>query len=818
MPEKFLDIQDFQRPAWVGFSKAPETQLQWFNLPISKTELTIQDMANAPSIEEPKVMTQDEFYNIVDNAIASWDFQWQSQEEVYNGMLKSVTQDWFKIAWIEMTPEVKTNKTVLSRIEEKARELAETEWELDLSNKNMFQRLMWETRLWAQAFSDVVEIALWETFETAWQALDAVVPEIIKEPITNQIKKHFDSFVWNPVSQAIWTSTKWIAYTWKEVFDMLPEPVQQEVENLWVIWLWALDFVWGWWLVKQFWKQVVKQVPKITKEISKTKNFLFPQESLDDLVSKASQAKTPKDLDFFKRGLDKIDATQIDSYKDLSKAFDEKIWAMSRQIDDILPSEWVFKLKDLTTTVGKRKTNFVEWAIDDLKKVWTKENDLELLSKVDDLEDIVKWSDRDINDLARFYGTKFKKKSFGKTGEPLSSVSAARFENNRTWLKNLVRDKTHNAVAKELDGQISELFTAKGLSDDMAKKVQALFNKTIHRWPLAWLWAKTVQLVNAMSWGAIWGALWALWIQSNIGKKTLDVLSIQKNLNKTLKTIKRMDEALDVKLLSPANKKFLEKFFADLDKWIGSASTKVAEQWEVLKGKLWDIADDLADKTWARAKFIDDTKGFKEVGTTKSAEVKTLTNKIKESTDKTIWYHWTNADFDKFLDVMIGKWATAKYWEWVYLSSSDKVAKTYADLLGWLKWGKPRLLEVAIPDSMNIKAYNWPVTWLKKAWEEAKKAWFQWIKFNTADDFIQIPWRKIDTVWHHNYIVFNPSDAKIIKNTVIKELWAVKWLWLIRDLLAGSVVWLSAVEIWLMLKEKFSWNKSNFIWNLPPKW
>jgi hypothetical protein len=144
------------------------------------------------------------------------------------------------------------------------------------------------------------------------------------------------------------------------------------------------------------------------------------------------------------------------------------------------------------------------------------------------------------------------------------------------------------------------------------------------------------------------------------------------------------------------------------------------------------------------------------------------------------------------------------------LSSSPEVAKTYADLMSGLKWWKARLLEVAIPDKMNIKTYDWPISWLKKASEEARKQWFKWIKYNTQDDFIKIPWvRKIDTTWHSNYIIFNPLDAKIIKNNVIKELGFVKWLWLLRDLLAWWVVVWSAAQWWLEIIKFLKWKKSN---------
>ena len=104
---------------------------------------------------------------------------------------------------------------------------------------------------------------------------------------------------------------------------------------------------------------------------------------------------------------------------------------------------------------------------------------------------------------------------------------------------------------------------------------------------------------------------------------------------------------------------------------------------------------------------------------------------------------------------------------------------------------------------MKIKSYDWPLKDLRKVADKAKAEWYQWIKFNTDKDYIRIPWRTLDTTWHHNYLIFNPSDAKIIKNYAIKELWPVKWLWLLRDLLAWGVVWLNLLKWWLMLKDKF---------------
>ncbi len=244
-----------------------------------------------------------------------------------------------------------------------------------------------------------------------------------------------------------------------------------------------------------------------------------------------------------------------------------------------------------------------------------------------------------------------------------------------------------------------------------------------------------------------------------------------------------------------------------------SGLEKVAlEEFVRTKGQK-ELSPKIVEKiTWA--------KGFNKVGATKSAEVSTLKQAIKDAPERTIGYHWTNKEFDQFLDTMIWKWATAKFWDGVYLSSSPQVAKTYGDLMSWLKGGKSRLLEVAIPDNFNIKAYDWPITGLKKASDEARKAGFKWIKYNAWDDFIKIPWRKVDTAGQSNYIIFNPADAKIIKNNVVNELWAVKGLWLMRDLLAWSIVWLSGIQIWLEIKNFLEKSKEPELFQatLTPRW
>ncbi len=203
----------------------------------------------------------------------------------------------------------------------------------------------------------------------------------------------------------------------------------------------------------------------------------------------------------------------------------------------------------------------------------------------------------------------------------------------------------------------------------------------------------------------------------------------------------------------------------------------ITKHWESFKTKLWELFDDLADKVWARSKFIDDS-GFKKAGAAKSAK-----EAIRQSRSQKIVYHWTNAEFDKFLKSKFNKWATSKYWQWVYLSTSHDVANVYWDMMTWLKWGKQTLLEVVIPEDMKLAKYTWDLEWLKLAANKARIDWFKWIQFEAWKDVPKIAWKKTPTEWEFNYIIFKPEDAQIIKTHAIKELGRGKWLRLLAYLI-----------------------------------
>ena len=279
--------------------------------------------------------------------------------------------------------------------------------------------------------------------------------------------------------------------------------------------------------------------------ISKWKNKLFPEKSLDDIILETSQWDV-KSIPAFKESLWKLDTKQIKTYNDLNNSIDNKIKALVNKQDELLPKENIYNIDDLNTTKWKRSTNFVKNALDDLEKVWNETNDLDLLNKVDELSWKDKLNVKDINDLARFYGKEFKSKSFDKQGNPKTSINATRFENNRKWLKDKSRELLPNDSVKLIDEELSNLFTTQELSQKMAKNVVNLQKKIAERWLLErgarWVW----RAIDLLSLGTLrW--FFTSFLPSNVWNKILNSLSIQENLSKNLKKIEKLTKDIDKK-------------------------------------------------------------------------------------------------------------------------------------------------------------------------------------------------------------------------------------------------------------------------------
>ncbi len=105
--------------------------------------------------------------------------------------------------------------------------------------------------------------------------------------------------------------------------------------------------------------------------------------------------------------------------------------------------------------------------------------------------------------------------------------------------------------------------------------------------------------------------------------------------------------------------------------------------WAEFKDKLWELFDDLADKVWARSKFMDESKNLKDfnkVWTTESALVKEA-KKYKSAEEfikkKVNLLHWTNNKFDKFnINAKPVHWKSM-WGQGIYVTDSPILAGNY---------------------------------------------------------------------------------------------------------------------------------------------
>lgn len=213
----------------------------------------------------------------------------------------------------------------------------------------------------------------------------------------------------------------------------------------------------------------------------KIKDKVMPSESVDKTTGKVLQGK-PADIESGKSGLSSMDTSKVKTYKDLKDTANKTITEKARIQDENLAKDPTPRpLESFTKTVGEGngvvKTNYVKQAIDNLGELYTNTSDAEGLSKIKTLEDKATGEGltvKEVNDLARMYGSEFGTKAFGKTGEALTSVNATKFENIRSGLKNTARDLLPDEASRALDEEMSNIYTVRDLATKMETRVNTL--------------------------------------------------------------------------------------------------------------------------------------------------------------------------------------------------------------------------------------------------------------------------------------------------------------------------------------------------------
>jgi hypothetical protein len=267
-----------------------------------------------------------------------------------------------------------------------------------------------------------------------------------------------------------------------------------------------------------------------------------------EAVGKIIQGK-PKDIPTAMRALSSVDTTGVKTYSQLNEVLENRTEALMRAQDDYLEKiPGTLKPVDVTKTtqVGKDvvSQNFVADSLAQLDEMYGAIKDPTSQARIRNLQakfDAEGLNRKEINDLAREYGTEFGRKAFAKNGDPLTSINGQAYENTRKGLKTSVRDSVEGNVPKTLDGQITDLIRVKDLTRKMEQKVNALQQRVQKRSLPERFARKTADVVDVLTMHTLSGFISRM-LPSNVGLKTLNSLDLENQLSKNLKLI---DEVLD---------------------------------------------------------------------------------------------------------------------------------------------------------------------------------------------------------------------------------------------------------------------------------
>lgn len=241
------------------------------------------------------------------------------------------------------------------------------------------------------------------------------------------------------------------------------------------------------------------------------------------------------------------------TYKDLSSLLQKNVDEKLGKVDEKLGTyQETFKPADLTKKVvgesgSTAKVNYVTEAIKGLKTLYKTVKDPQGLVDVKDLEAKFKnqgLSSKELNDLAKQYGTEIGKKAFDKMGNPLTNTGAQTYESIRTGVKEAARGTLPDEETKALDKNASSLIKAKDMADRMATKVDQLSNRIMKR-NLGEKIGRTLGIATDFATlGTVKGFVAKLF-PSNVGLKTMNSLDLESALGKNLKTIQKLTNAPD---------------------------------------------------------------------------------------------------------------------------------------------------------------------------------------------------------------------------------------------------------------------------------
>jgi len=289
------------------------------------------------------------------------------------------------------------------------------------------------------------------------------------------------------------------------------------------------------------------------------------EQKVNEAVGRILQG-TPDDVAAGKRALTELDTKGVETYADLNARIDERIGGLSKKVDEELSKDTnLYKSTDLAkvTEVGGEVVaqSPVRDALAGLRKAYLLSNDPVNAKRIEQLTSRMNTSGltlKEVNDIAREYGTAFKDKAFDKMGNPKAGFGAEGFENVRSGVKDVLRSKMSGEATKALDSQISDLYSTKNLTTKMEVKVNQLFQRLKNRTLGQKVGGALADVFDMLTLGSARGFVQKL-IPSNVGLKTANSLDLERELAKNLAQIEKLLEIKNEKTFADEVAKYLRE-------------------------------------------------------------------------------------------------------------------------------------------------------------------------------------------------------------------------------------------------------------------
>ncbi len=248
-----------------------------------------------------------------------------------------------------------------------------------------------------------------------------------------------------------------------------------------------------------------------------------------------------------------VDTQGVETFSDLSSRIGKSIDTKLKGVDkEFATNQTPTKLKDLAQTIEvksgdktlKGKVNYVQDALEQLQGHYTSVKDVFGTLRIKALLQKAKTTGLtpgEVNELAKEHGRVLK--GFNANGQLASGLTKQASENTRTGLKETARSFLTSDAAKTADKEASDLIKIKGLVDDMAEKVNTLQQKVETRSPLQKVGRVLGTGVDIATGGLLKSFMQRLFVESNVGNKSMNALQIQENLAKYLKILNQIEQA-----------------------------------------------------------------------------------------------------------------------------------------------------------------------------------------------------------------------------------------------------------------------------------